>query len=534
MLLVGSTLFRLGHVELRGEEPRRAVVALEMLDSGEFVVPHLTGAPYYNKPPLFNWAVAASLAAFGGTEAWMVRLPSLVAWWLTGLLTFLVTARLADRRTGLCAMLFYFTSGELLFYGTVMSGELDLFYALVVFLQATSILWFLRRERWLALFTVSWGLAAIGFLTKGMPSLGFQVLTLVAALAGFGRSRRLFDPRHLAGLAIFLAIIGGYLLAYAQRQPVEPLLVALFEEAAQRTGLQSRIGELLWGSVRFPLVILRLLLPWSLLVVWLGRRERWRALWANPWTRFCLLFCAANLPLYWFSGELRNRYVYPFFPFLLAPIAHAFVHDCRNRPALRRWTSRAGQALLVGLVVGAAVVPWIPPFRGMPFIGGVMAAWGSAGLLLVLLYRRRADLRVSTFVLALLVARLAFDLTWLPAMNLSPVSAYPPHVERIVELAAPQPVHLGGPARVLERRAALGPFTLGHVRTTVAPSLAYQVAWHYARRTGRPMVWKESPSVGDYVLVDRSRLAPDVPVLYGFHDHWTGADLALVRWPGTD
>jgi 4-amino-4-deoxy-L-arabinose transferase-like glycosyltransferase len=45
-------------VELRGEEPRRAIVAMEMDITGEYVVPKINGWNYYNKPPLFNWVLA--------------------------------------------------------------------------------------------------------------------------------------------------------------------------------------------------------------------------------------------------------------------------------------------------------------------------------------------------------------------------------------------------------------------------------------------------------------------------------------------
>lgn len=531
LLLVAATLFRLGLVELRGEEPRRAVVALEMLDSGEFVVPHLSGNPYFNKPPTFNWAVALSLRIFPGTEAWMVRLPSLVAYWLIGLMTWLVTARLVDGRTALWSMLFYLTSGELLFYGTVMTGELDLFFSLIVFLQAASICWFLLRERWLALFAVSYAFAAIGFLTKGMPSVAFQGLTLVAALAGFGRARRLFDWRHLAGIAVFCALTGAYFLAYAQREPVQPFLVSLFEEASQRTGLQSPIGDLLRGSVAFPLVVLQLLLPWSLLIVWLRGRGIWSALWRNPWTRFCLLFCAANMPLYWFSGELRDRYIYPFFPFVLVPIAFAYARQAQEHAGLRRWTDRAAGAVLASLVVAALVVPWVEPFSRCAHIRTVGLAWAAVSIGVFELHRRRAELRVPVFALALVVARLAFDMAWLPAMNLSRVSAYPPHVESMIAAAGGQPVRLGGPPELVVRRASIGPVKLGVTEYEIPPSIAYQIPWHYARITGKPMIWVAEPRDGDIVLIDRARVGDHAgATLAEFHDHWTGADLVVVRW----
>ena len=67
------------------------------------------------------------------------------------------------------------------------------------------------------------------------------------------------------------------------RAPVTPFLVSLVEEASQRTAAGSRVSDLVSGSIGFPIVVLKLLLPWSLLAVWLFQRAAWRDLWQNPW-----------------------------------------------------------------------------------------------------------------------------------------------------------------------------------------------------------------------------------------------------------
>ena len=531
LLLVAATLFRLGHVELRGEEPRRAVIALEMLDSGEYIVPHMSGETYYNKPPVFNWAVAACLAIFPGTASWMVRLPSLIAFFLTGLLTFLVTERFLDRRSATWAALFYLTSGELLFYGTVMTGEMDLFYSLIVFLQVASIFWFLSQEKWMALFVVSYALAGIGFLTKGLPSVAFQGLTIIGVLVAFGRWRRLYDPRHLVGILVFVAVTGTYFVLYSTREPVMPFLVTLFSEATKRTGAESKTAELIQGTLSFPVVMVKLLLPWSLLSIWLWGRQTWRTLWANPWTKFCLVFCAVNLPLYWVSGELRNRYVYMFFPFILVPLAHAFAINREQRPRLRTWTARIAQTILALLVVAAMVVPWVEPLRDFAGVRVVCALWAATGTAIFVAFGRRSDLRVPLFALALVVTRLAFDVAYLPAMNLSRVSAYPPHIEEIIALAGDEPVYLAGKAGHPVRDASIGPLTIGEVSYTIPPYLAYQIPWHYARLTGTPLIYKAQPEAGDWCLIVSSRIdRATATAHYQFHDHWLDRELSLIRW----
>ena len=49
------------------DESRYAQVAIEMLESGNWVTPKLIGSPYLDKPPLMYWLTAASMSMFGQT-----------------------------------------------------------------------------------------------------------------------------------------------------------------------------------------------------------------------------------------------------------------------------------------------------------------------------------------------------------------------------------------------------------------------------------------------------------------------------------
>jgi len=51
------------------DEGRYTATALNMLDSGDWLVPTLDGeTPHLTKPPITYWAIAASVAAFGRNE----------------------------------------------------------------------------------------------------------------------------------------------------------------------------------------------------------------------------------------------------------------------------------------------------------------------------------------------------------------------------------------------------------------------------------------------------------------------------------
>ena len=56
-------------------EARYALVAREMLESGDWIQPRLNHVRFYEKPPLTFWGVATSYRLFGFTE-FASRLPS--------------------------------------------------------------------------------------------------------------------------------------------------------------------------------------------------------------------------------------------------------------------------------------------------------------------------------------------------------------------------------------------------------------------------------------------------------------------------
>jgi len=94
-------LFNLGGRDLWDpDETRYAVVAREMRVSGNWILPHLNGAIYAEKPPLYFWLVNLSILFLGEDTEFANRLPSALAGLLTAILTFLFGERLFNLRVG--------------------------------------------------------------------------------------------------------------------------------------------------------------------------------------------------------------------------------------------------------------------------------------------------------------------------------------------------------------------------------------------------------------------------------------------------
>src|SRR5205823_1116059 len=94
VLLVWAAIYLpgLGSLEIRGEEGRRILPSVTMLETGNYLVPRVGSEPYFRKPPLVNWLVAASFKLSGLRNEWTARLPSALCV-LAVALAFVIVAR---------------------------------------------------------------------------------------------------------------------------------------------------------------------------------------------------------------------------------------------------------------------------------------------------------------------------------------------------------------------------------------------------------------------------------------------------------
>lgn len=181
-----------------------AKIGVTMLETGDFLTPRYLGDPFFNKPPLAYWAVAASTAAFGESR-FAARLPSALA----AIAGILLVARFAAVRislaagavAGLAALAnwLYFSNGRL----SMMDAPL----AVLVFLALTLIL---RGRR-----VAAWGVMGAAVLLKGFLGV---VLPLGAVAAGLALARRPREALRLASVpavAVFLLVAAPWYVAMA-------------------------------------------------------------------------------------------------------------------------------------------------------------------------------------------------------------------------------------------------------------------------------------------------------------------------------
>lgn len=340
------------------DEGRYTNVALNMLDSGDWLEPrrqHEVG--HWTKPPLVYWAIAGSAALFGA-QAWALRLPAALSYLLCTLLVALIARRLApgtQRRAALVHASFLMTASASQLITTDYLLTLCETLAMWGWVQAR---FGARRPRlWLLVF---WLGLALAFLAKGPPAL--VPLAVVAVFeAGMPAARR-GGVRHWQGALLFLLLALPWYVAVTYRVPG---LLSYFvgEEVFRRVATDAfdRNGQWYgWLAVYVPTLLLGSL-PWTWrwLVWWRGLPALYRTCRAGPAQRegaaaplLVAAWILVPLLLFCLSRSRLPLYVLPLF----VPMALAIAMQAPPR-ALSRMQIHgllAWVALLLGLRIAVA------------------------------------------------------------------------------------------------------------------------------------------------------------------------------------
>ena len=391
----------LGSVELKHEEPRRALPAVHMIATGDWLVPRVGEVPYLRKPPLLNWLIAGMFKLTGGRSEWAVRFPSVLATLILALGVVVFGQRWLGHLGGLIASIFFLTNLAVLESGRL--AELEAVYisltglALVIWLAE----WY-RGTTGSRLWLWPAVLLALGLLTKGPTHLIFFYGVIIPVLIWGKAIKLLVRPAHGVALLLMLVIFSLWAIpcSFAVGQH-GPLGVWQFwiHQITSRASEGEAFRVQTW-FLNFPQT-LKNFLPWTplLILLWSSRIERsgteavteeigpdrFRAQAIFYGARLgmvitCLLMCL--LP----SGS--PRYIYPLFVIPCLLLGQVFVQGKSNqllRGYLKSW--RWINAVL--LVVGALAV------LAIPFIGGI-----NAGSLFGL------AIGIGTMVLAWVIQRL--------------------------------------------------------------------------------------------------------------------------------
>ncbi len=330
------------------DEGRYAEIPREMLSEGDWVIPHLNGLAYIEKPPLQYWATALSLAVFGPT-AFAARLymalcalaAICVVWW--------VAHKIWGPSAAWCAAAVLASLTLFVVLGQLLTLDMSLtFYmtlALAGFLAAQQ-----RGEEAGRYMLIAWAAAAAGVLTKGLEAVVIPAAVLIlytAVTRDAGPWRRL---HWHWGLPLFLVITVPWHWLAARRLPDFLEFFFVHEHFARYL---TPIADRQEAWYFFGPVFLLGTLPWTVSAL--------RVL-ATSWRRrspvggfdarlFLWLWVAFVLGFFSLSDSKLIPYVLPAFP-ALALLIGALPAATLRRDVLLA----AGIALALSLVLAAASV----------------------------------------------------------------------------------------------------------------------------------------------------------------------------------
>ncbi|MEO0456592.1 MAG: glycosyltransferase family 39 protein [Cyanobacteria bacterium P01_A01_bin.114] len=348
-------LWRLGQLPLRDwDEGTIAMVAREMLRSGQWLHPTLYGGPYLNKPPLVEWLMASTFAMAGISE-WTARfLPALISAIAVPTLYWVGRELFQNRRAAAFSALIY-----LCLLPVVRHGRLAMRDGIAVTLFLILLLAVLKARqdrRWALLAGVALGGL---ILTKGILAL------LLAGIVGIF----LLVNRQWALLGSLYAwggIILGSLPALAWYGAQLQHYGSLFWQAH----FLSQSFDRVWSTIEnnqgppwyYLLELLKYSWPWLLLwpgglwLAWQHRRHAWGQL---IWVGSALYLGTISI-----MGTKLPWYVIPLYPFMALAIG-AQLADLWQRNRVPRWLGWVLAVLAIVMLGGGSYIGWAEGESGL-------------------------------------------------------------------------------------------------------------------------------------------------------------------------
>ena len=349
------------------DEPRFALVARHMVESGNWLFPQRGSELYSDKPPLFMWLQAAFLSLTGNLRIAFL-LPSLLAalgtlWCVTDL-----GARLWTRRIGLYAGWAVLLTIQ--FTWQAKKAQIDPLVVFWITLSGYGLLRYaLRGPDW-RMWALGWAAAGLGTISKGVGVIALLMLlpAAFASLRGWpGVRLHARDPKFWLGPLAFLAACGVW---------VVPMLLAalgnggpdyrayvddiLLRQTVTRYANAWHHGQPPWYFIEVALTAwlpTMLALPWAI-PAWRRRLQRRDARYLLPLAWVLLVFVFFSIP----SGK-RDMYILPALPMLCLALAPLLPGILRKRNAQRVLTGFVGVFSLALLGAGLAMLFGEPGFE---------------------------------------------------------------------------------------------------------------------------------------------------------------------------
>lgn len=325
-------------------EPREAIVAYSMLESGNWILPTNNGGDIAYKPPFFHWSIAAASQVGGEVTEFTSRFPSAVALILMVFATYFFYQKRKDTEHALLAAFITLTAFEV--HRAGFACRVDMVLTLFIVVALYQLFKWTEKEKFSIPFLGILCMSA-GTLTKGpvailLPCLVTGVFLLIKGKPFF---KAFFSLTGIAVLSLILPAM-WYFLAY--QQGGDNFLNLVLEENVGRF-----LGKMTYESHEQPAIynlvtVLAGYAPWTLLVLFAlfgWRRQRritaparwWQqfkswVLEMNPARLFSVLSILIIFVFYCIPKSKRSTYLLPIYPFLAYFLTELCFYLVRKAP----------------------------------------------------------------------------------------------------------------------------------------------------------------------------------------------------------
>lgn len=325
-------------------EPREAVVAYSMIESGDWILPRNNGGEIPYKPPFFHWTIATFSCLTGGTvNEFTSRLPSAVALIAMTMAGFLFYSRRKGAETALLTAFVSLTAFELHRAGANCRVDMML-TALTVCALYLFYRWYendLRGVPWLAILLMSCATLTKGPVGSLIPCLAFGVFLLLRCVNFF----KAFLLLAAWGLMSFVLPLCWYYAAWLQggQEFLDLVMEENFGRMTSTMSYESCVNPWHYNFVTLaggyvPWILLALLSLFSFRKIRSGVHSRLTASWqeikdrirnADPVDLFSAVCIIVIFLFYCFPQSKRSVYLMPIYPFIAYFFARYIIYLVR-------------------------------------------------------------------------------------------------------------------------------------------------------------------------------------------------------------
>jgi len=379
------------------DEVRYAEIPREMIVSGDWIVPHIDGLRYFEKPVLGYWLNATAMILFG-QNPFALRFPSAMTVGISALIVFLLVQRFAGGYwSGIIAAVGLLTCLEVFAVG--VSNLLDSVFSMFITLAMASFFFAYRESRSgtrtcvLALSGIFCGLA---FLTKGFIAFVILVASIVPFMIWERQWKALVKVPWLPIITAILVSLPWCVMIHLREHDFWHQFFWVEHVKRFTSPIGDQHPEPFWFY--FP-IMMGGALPWSALlpmVIPVLRRLRLK----DPLMRFAI--CWFMFPLLFFSASRGKlvTYILPCFPPLIILITVGLMNYLARGKQTGFTIVALSLAALMGIASALLLLIQMTSLPGFK-IYGVTETWKwilgggvlLAGSLLLVLASKAADSR---------------------------------------------------------------------------------------------------------------------------------------------